>query len=189
MFNQDFMEEEINKVQYQNMVYNYQIDPVIIKTRLEKAKITYKYPIHTIINIIHISRNNLKSFSEIKDYYTELLLTVNSLLDDTEKYNNDELEIFLKYMIIHYYQLVRKEEDVIREVNTYMQGFEQYYDIKFDDVVVEYCKNEYLYQVLIYLSIDTENYENGSISKLLRYLHSIKKHPPVNIEEKNEGIN
>jgi hypothetical protein len=172
------------------MVYNYKIDPVIIKTRLEKAKIIYKYPIHTIINIIHISPNNLKSLSEIKDYYTELLLTVNSFLDDNEKYNDDELEIFLRYMIIHYYQLVPKEEAVIRDVSAYMQGFEKYYDIKFDDAVVEYCKNEYLYQILIYLGVDTKNYENGSISTLLEYLDSIKEqHPLVNIEEKNEGMN
>lgn len=190
MSSKSFRQDELNKIKYFNMLHNF--DPInleIIEARMNSAKITNKYPISVFVNVLSINENNLKPFEEIKEYYFNLLQTINNILPIDEQYTEDELEVLLRYMIINYYQRISKDESMIDDVIEYNKDFEKYYSIKFDDELIEYFKNEVLYQLLIFLGVDPTNYQNGNISQLIAYLDTIEAtHNLINPDETIQGV-
>lgn len=189
MFNREFVQDEINKIKYFNMLHNFDtLDSEVIKIRMESAKLTNKYPISTFVNLIAINENNVKSLEEVIEYYSNLLQIVNTTLGE-KQYDEEELEILLRYMIIHYYQRTSKDEAVVNDVIEYNKDFDKYFTIKFDDELIEYFKNEFLYQLLIYLGINPINYQNGKINKLITYLNTIEEtHKLINPDETIKGV-
>lgn len=188
MFNREFVQDEINKIKYFNMLHNFDsLNSEVIKARMESAKSTNKYPISTFVNLIAIDENNIKPLKEVINYYSNLLQMINNILE--EPYDEEELDILLRYMLIHYYQRTSKDESVVADVLEYNNDFDKYFTIKFDDELIEYFKNEFLYQLLIYLGINPINYQNGKISKLIAYLDTIEAtHNLINPDETIQGV-
>jgi hypothetical protein len=190
MSSKSFKQDELNKIKYFNMLHNFDdLNLEIIEARMNSAKITNKYPISTFVNILSIDENNLRSFKEIKEYYFNLLQMVNNVLTEEERYTEEEIEILLRYMIVNYYQRISKDKSMIDDVIDYNKDFEKYLTTHFEDELIEYFKNEVLYQLVIFLGVDPINYQNGKIGQLILYLDNIKDtHELINPDETIKGV-
>lgn len=177
------MTEELNRVQYQEMIYNFApLDEEIIKTRMDFVKQNRKYPITSFINSVFISDSDIKSIEELKIYYKELVEIISSSLPLEEQYNNEEKELIIHYMILYYYQHSSSlEENHLEAIRTFSKDFYKYLDYSFNNEIFEYIKEELLYQLMIFEGQNVESYKNGDLSKILTYLNSIsEKHNNFN---------
>ena len=187
----DIKNKKINRILYQNMIYKFEkIDLQIIKNYFEDAKTLFKYPFAAFITeLIPSEKKHKENLKEVEEYFYDLFININSILADDEKLNEEELKILTYFNVFAYFRQFSQNEQNISQLQEYFNFYKKYLNITFDNLIIEWFKNEFLYQLLFSFSIIAEKYEDGSIVELLNYLKTIEEqHKTINPQEPLEEI-